>query len=165
MGALICAVTALVGITACSSDHAGPASIKTSDAYAAAIRWYLDNNPAAPATTVSGKGDPLVVYVAPESGKAIDSQAQASVVSDMAQMTDRVTVRFADVREDALDVEAPNLPVKGGGVLLIVGAVTEGPPPVDVEVRVYRSADDETTFTMRITASDDSFRATAVTGA
>ena len=167
LGALICAVSALLGVTACGSDPPGPVSITTSDAYSAAIRWYLDNNHVAtPATSVSGDGGkPLIVYVAPESGTAIDSQAQASVVAEMADMTDQVTVRFADVREDALDTEAPELPVKDAGVLLIVGAVTQGPPPVDVDVDVYRSVDDQTTFTMRITASGDTFRATAVTGA
>jgi hypothetical protein len=159
-------LSALVGVTACGSDDNGPISIKTSDAYSAAIRWYLDSVEATPPTTAAGDGSgPLIVYVAPESGKAIDSQAQASVVAEMADMTDRVTVRFADVRDDALDMEVPDLPVKDDGVLLIVGAVTEGPPPVDVDVAVYRNADDEHTFTMRITTAGDSFRATAVSGA
>ena len=166
VGALICAISAFLGITACGSDHKGPVSITTADAYSAAIRWYLDSNDAAPATSASGdNGDPLILYVAPDSGKAIDEQTQASVVSDLAAMTDRVTVRFADVRDDALDLEAPDVPVKDDGVLLIVGAVTEGPPPVDVDVAVYRNADDESTFTMRITTAGDSFRATAVSAA
>lgn len=166
LGGLICALSALVGVAACGIDDNGPVSIKASDAYSAAIRWYLDGVEAAPATTIIGDGaGPLIVYVAPESGKAIDSQAQASVVAEMADMTDRVTVRFADVRDDALDIELPDLPVKDNGVLLIVGAVAEGPPPVDVDVDVYRNADDQHTFTMRITTAGDSFRATAVSGA
>lgn len=170
LGGLICALGAVmsvvVGLAGCGSDDNGPVSIKTSDAYSAAIRWYLDSVEPTPSPTTTGGGSgPLIVYVAPESGKAIDSQAQASVVADMADMTDLVTVRFADVRDDALDTEMPDLPVKDDGVLLIVGTVTEGPPPVDVDVAVYRNADDEHTFTMRITTAGDSFRATAVSGA
>lgn len=152
----------LGSIAACSSDDDdGPMSIKTADAYAAAIRWYLASVETTPPPTTDPSG-PLIVYVAPATGKAIDSQAQASVVAEMADMTEQVTVRFADVRDDALDMELPDLPVKDDGVLLIVGAVTEGPPPVEVDVAVYHSVADEQAFTMRITTSGDSFRATAV---
>ena len=166
LGGLICALSALLAATGCGSDHHGPAAITTADAYSAAIRWYLDSADATPSTSTAGNGsDALIVYLAPASGKAIDSQVQASVVSDIADMKNRVTVRFADVRDDALDVETPDMPVKDHGVMLIVGTVTEGPPPVDVEVEVYRSVNDDSPITMRITASDDAFRATAVSGA
>ncbi len=165
-GGLICALSAVVGMTACGSEEGGPISIKASDAYSAAIRWYLDSvETTPPTTTPAGDSDPLIVYVVPGSGKAIDSQVQASVAAEMADMTDLVTVRFADVRDDALDMEVSGLPVKDNGVLLIVGVVAEGPPPVDVDVDVYRNAEDEHTFTMRITTAGDSFRATAVSGA
>lgn len=161
---MICAVSASLGATACSSESAAEPTVSTADAYSAAIRWYLDSvEPTGTAdTTDTTDSGPLIVYVAPESGKAINSQAQASVVREMSDMADVVTVRFADVRDDALQSDVESLPVKDDGVLLLVGDVPDERPPVDVQVVVYRDVDDTHIFVMRITTAGDSFRATEV---
>jgi hypothetical protein len=161
---VICAVSASLGATACSSDSTADPNVSTADAYSAAIRWYLDSIESTATTATTGTTDsgPLIVYVAPESGKAINSQAQASVVREMSDMSDIVTVRFADVRDDALQSGVETLPVKDDGVLLLVGDVPDETPPVDVHVAVYHDVDDTHTFVMQITASGDSFRATEV---
>jgi hypothetical protein len=158
---LLGTVSVVLAMSACTSDSIGTPSITTADAYSAAIRWYLDGIAVtAPASTTGSK--PVIVYVAPESGKAIGSQAQASVVRAMSDMTEVVTVRFADVRDDALDLESATKVVKDDGVLLLVGPVVEGPPPVDVDVTVYHDAGDDRAFSMRVTSSGGSFRATSV---
>ncbi|MCU1395067.1 MAG: hypothetical protein JWM34_3495 [Ilumatobacteraceae bacterium] len=163
-GGVLGPVAGAIGISllvpACSSDSAGAASVKTADAYSAAIRWYLGSVSATTPTT-AGSG-PLVVYVAPENGKAINSEAQASVVKDMSQMSDVVTVRFADIRDDALETNVEDMPVKNDGVLLLVGEVRESAPPVEVDVDVYRSAVDTHSFVMRVTGTSGSFEATQV---
>jgi hypothetical protein len=152
-----------LALGACSSDKPGVKPLKTADAYVAAIRWYLDENPQPTPTSDEPAPDPLIVYVAPDSGKAISSVAQANVVEDMADLKDVVTVRFADVRDDALDTDAENQPVKDGGVLLLVGEVQQGPPPVDVDVSVYRDANDEHDYVMKVVRSGDEFISSSVT--
>lgn len=161
---MVCAVSASLGATACSSDSVAEPTVSTADAYSAAIRWYLDSvEPTAPTgTATTTDSGPLIVYVAPESGKAINSQTQASVVREMSDIADFVTVRFADVRDDALQSDVETLPVKDDGVLLLVGDVPDKQPPVDVQVAVYHDMDDTHTFVMRITEAGESFRATEV---
>lgn len=160
-GALVWVIGASLAATSCTSDSPANSSISTAAAYSAAIRWYLDSiDTTATSNTISS--GPLIVYVAPESGKAINPQAQASVVKEMSDMSDIVTVRFADVRDDALQSDIDALPVKDDGVLLLVGEVPNHAAPVDVQVAVYHDSQDTHTFVMKIIASGDSFRATAV---
>ena len=98
-----------------------------------------------------------------ESGQAINSQVQASVVADLADRKDEVTVRFAYVRDDALDIDLEGQPVKDDGVLLLVGDVDERPPPVDLDIDVYRNIDDDVAYSMKIHRSGDEITATAQT--
>jgi len=62
-----------------------------------------------------------------------------------------------------LQSDVENLPVKDDAVLLVVSEVHEAAPPLDVAVDVYHSAEDIHSYRMTITASGDSFAATAVT--
>jgi len=148
-------------LAACSSGgEKSHTTVTAADAYNAAIRWYLGTVPA-PTGTADTK--PAVVYIAPESGKAINVGTQAAVAAEMADMKDVVVVRFADVRDDALDVDVDGKPVKDDGVLLLVGEIDEGQPPLDMNVGVYRNADDQALYSMTITRSGESFVATSVT--
>ena len=162
--AVACALVALgvLGVlAACGSDEPQqPADVSTADAYNAAIRWYLSTVPA-PTDTANSK--PTIVYVAPASGNVIDVQTQADVAAEMADMKDVVIVRFADLRDDALDLDVEGEPVKEDGVLLLVGEVAEGPPPVDFNVGVYHNAEQETLYSMRIIRSGETFAAATVT--
>jgi hypothetical protein len=72
-------------------------------------------------------------------------------------------VRFADVRDDALDVDVEGQPVKDGGVLLLVGEVDERPPPVDLNIDVYRNVDDDTAYTMKVHRTSGEITATVET--
>jgi hypothetical protein len=156
-------IGSMFGFGGCSSTPSGVGPIKQADAYAAAINWYIHSVPAPTPTTIGAASHPLIVYVVAESGKAIDSQVQASVIADMASRKNEVTVRFADVRDDALDVGLVNQPVKDNGALLLVGEVDEGLPPVRVAMSVYRNAADDQHYEMDIVRSGESVTATAQT--
>ena len=163
IGAFLAVVSVVLFLAACTSDSAGVKPLSTADAYTAAINWYVDSLPAPPPTTDGDTPGPVIVYVVSETGKPINSQVQASVVADLADRKDEVTVRFADVRDDALDVDVENQPVKDGGVLLLVGEVEERPPPVDLNIDVYRDIEDDVAYTMKIHRTSGEITATAQT--
>lgn len=158
---MIGAFVAVLSLAACTSEAAGVKPLSTADAYSAAINWYVDSLPAPPPTTGGDAPGPVIVYVVSESGKAINSQVQASVVANLADRKDEVTVRFADVRDDALEADVEGQPVKDDGVLLLVGEVEERPPPVDLALHVYRNIDDDIAYSMKIHRSGDEITATA----
>lgn len=163
-GGLLAALVIVSPLAACTSDEkpGGVAEVTEADAYNAAIRWYLGDVP----TPASTDAEPLIVYVAPASGSAIDEQAQADVAREMSGMDDVVVVRFADVRDDALDVDIEGEPVKDDGVLLLVSSVDAGPAPLVMTVGVYRNAADQRHYRMQIIGSGETgqtFAATAVT--
>ena len=155
----------LIGLLlgACGSDRDGVKRLKKADAYVAAINWYVDSLPAPPPTTDGGGPGPVVVYVVNEQGGAINSDVQASVVSQLAGRKDDVTVRFADVRDDALQLDVEDQPVKEDGVLLLVGDVDERPPPLEFDVDVYRNLNDEVAYTMKVSRNNSQVTATAQT--
>jgi len=163
ISASVVAIGIVLFLAACTSDSGGVKPLSTADAYSAAINWYVDSLPVPPPTTGGDTPGPVIVYVVSETGKAINSQVQASVVADLADRKDDVTVRFADVRDDALDVDVEGQPVKDGGVLLLVGEVEERPPPVDLDIDVYRNVDDDVAYTMKVHRSGDEVTATAQT--
>jgi hypothetical protein len=163
ISAFVLAVNLVVLLAACTSEAAGAKPLTKADAYAAAINWYVDSLPAPPPTTDGDTPGPVIVYVVSETGKAINSQVQASVVADLADRKDDVTVRFADVRDDALDVDVENQPVKDGGVLLLVGEVDERPPPVDLNIDVYRTVEDDVAYSMKIHRTSGEVTVTAQT--
>ena len=108
--------------------------------------------------------DAVTVYVAPADGNPIDGEGQAAVVAKLADMKDEVFVQFADVRDDAIDVDEENQPVKDDAVLLLVGPVEEAPPPVEVEIGVYHSVVDEKQYVMIVKkGGSEEFDVTAVT--
>jgi len=163
IGAFMFAISGTALLAACTSEAAGVKPLTKADAYTAAINWYVESLPAPPPTTDGDAPGPVIVYVVSESGQAINSQVQASVVADLADRKDEVTVRFADVRDDALDIDLEGQPVKDDGVLLLVGDVDERPPPVDLDIDVYRNIDDDVAYSMKIHRSGDEITATAQT--
>ncbi len=189
-------VSALLAVTACTlgdDDPEGPGAVSAADAYAAAIRWYVEmalvteptdaestenagntesagnteNTANTESTANTDQEDdvgPLVVYIAPASGIPIAASDQADVIAELADMSETATVVFADAGDDAIDLEVENQPVKDDGVLLVVGKVVEGPPPVEVSVEVYHNVDESESFEMRIVRSgSDGYTVTAVT--
>lgn len=152
--------------TACDSGGDNSQNVNAADAYVAAIRWYVDTipTPEPTQTTDSVDSGPTLVYIAPADGNPINASAQAAVVSALSDMTDSIEVRFADVRDDAIDLETDLEPVKEGGALLLVGKVQEGAPPVEVAIEVYLDLDHDDSFQMRIVrGGPDDYTVTAVT--
>ncbi len=136
----------LAALASCTSTATKGTVVSEADSYVAAIQWYIGTEP----ITVDTVNDPLVLYVAPSNGKAIDVEAQATVLSKLADVKDHLTIRFADGRDDAIDTKADGQPVKDSGVLLLVGRVTSGKPPVSVRLGVYRDAADSAFFEIKI---------------
>jgi hypothetical protein len=145
----------LVVLAACTSTPQRINTIRAATAYAAVVRWQIDQP--APVTTTAGKP---IVYIARAAGEHIDAGEQADVV---AAVKDVAVVRFADIRDEALDVDVDGRPVKDHGVLLLVGPVTESQPPVEVAVEVYRSSTDDESFVVRIDGAKAGFEVTAST--
>lgn len=177
-GGIVCALSSIVplqvavvagavlggaALSACASDDTGPASVTRADAYEAVIRWYMDEG-LVPATTDATADEPAVIYVAPATGNPIDASAQAEVIAAMSDMSDTVFVVFADNRDDAIDLELADEPVKADGTLLLVGQVDEGPPPVEVSVDVYHDVNTQQSFQMNVVrAGSGGHTVTAVT--
>ncbi len=162
-GGLIGALAVSIAVPACSSDS-GPAKVSAADAYVAAIRWYLEENPPLPPTTDGEQAKALTVYIAPADGNAIAVGEQADVVAALQDMQDEVVVNFVDVKDDAIQDEDEVKSVKNEGVLLLVGTVEEAPPPVEVQIGVYHDVDNEQDYVMRIVKKgSQDFDVTAVT--
>ena len=162
-GGLIGALVVMTAVPACSSDN-GPAKVSAADAYVAAIRWYLKENPPLPPTTDGEEAKALTVYIAPADGNPIAVGEQAEVVAELQDMQDEVVVNFVDVKDEAIQDEDETKPVKSDGVLLLVGTVEEAPPPVEVLIGVYHDADDHQDYVMRIVKKgSEEFDVTAVT--
>jgi hypothetical protein len=160
---LIGALAVMIAVPACSSDG-GPAKVSAADAYVAAIRWYLEENPPLPPTTDGQEAKALTVYIAPADGNAIAVGEQADVIAELQDMQDQVVVNFVDVKDDAIQDEDEIKPVKGDGVLLLVGTVVEAPPPVEVQIGVYHDVENELDYVMRIVKKGSAeFDVTAVT--
>lgn len=130
----------------CTDSPAEPQVVHSGQAYAAVVRWLVDRE--GPTDTAS---DELpIVYVAPVEGGVIGADDQVGVV---AEVHDVAVVRFADVADDALDLETDDRAVKEGGVLLIVGPVAEGASPIEVEVLEYHRIGDEQSWLCRVGGS------------
>jgi hypothetical protein len=80
-----------------------------------------------------------VVYVAPVGESDIDATVQAEVAREL---RDEADVRFADDRSEAVLEDEDGMPVRDEGTLIAIGEVPPEGDPVDVEVEVYRSAED-----------------------
>lgn len=77
-----------------------------------------------------------IVYVVAAEGSSFPVAVQADVA---ASLVDEVDLRFADDRVEALDEEAPNVPVVDDGTLLTVGEIPETGGLVEVAIERYRS--------------------------
>lgn len=150
-GGIVWALCSLLVLEACSSDGDVPRSVTAADAYVAVIRWYVAQAPQPPpSNTADSDPQPTHLYILSTEGNTIDAQDQATVVAELADISDSVMVVFADTRDEAVDLEVVGEPVKDQGALLLVGNVEEGQPPVDLSLQVYRSADDHWMVQMQI---------------
>ncbi len=126
------------------------------DALTALVRWYVvETEP-----VVDDAGDPVlpVIYMASESGETIAVGVQATVAE---RTTVDAVVRFADDRSEAVDDDLEGSPVKDDGVLMLVGEMPEPAPSVTFPVTLYRSADDEQTIGVDVSATETGVEVTA----
>jgi hypothetical protein len=151
-------ILAVVGLmaaaSACTSDGDEPAGLGTADAFTAIVGWQVAQS--GPPTT----GQPLpVVYIAADDGTTIDPSVQATVAGNTVDMA---KVRFADARDDAIDVDVEAKPVKDDGVLLIVDKFDpKGATDVPVGVAVYHDASNEQHLVLTVAAGDQGARVTS----
>jgi hypothetical protein len=145
-------ILAVVGLAAtlgaCASSSADePPTVGAGDAYTAIVNWQVGQF--GPPTT----GAPLpVIYVTAEDGQTIDPGVQAKVAN---KTVDVAKVRFADVRNDAIDADVEGEPVKDDGVLLIVDKFdTKGASSLPIGVTVYHDADDTRHLVLVVAATD-----------
>jgi hypothetical protein len=84
-----------------------------------------------------------VVYVVPVGESEIDATVQADVAAELRDLAD---VRFADERSEAVEEDEDGMPVRDDGTLVAIGEVPAEGEPIEVEVEVYRSAEDSSHF-------------------
>lgn len=143
----------LVAFASCSSDGGPDPDLRTARIYEAALRWALETGAYPP----PDDGHLIAVYVASSDGSSIATEAQLEVVNTM---RDEATLRFTDAQVDALDENLEGRPVKGDGVLVIVGLVADR-SPIDLEIEVYRNEVDDRSYVLRVAGSGDSWRVTS----
>ena len=164
--ALVAAVLPMcvVGTTACSDDGHEPAMVEPDEVYVAIIRWQLARQAGTTGdsslTTEVDAGLP-VVYVAAADGSEISAQVQARVA---AATVDDATIRFADSRDEVLDLNADDEPVNDDGVLLSVEQIEpDAARRRTTEVVVYRSLSDQQTWELTVDAAGDGAAVTSST--
>ena len=151
------AVALAVATPACSSDDGTqPGDVDQAGAYTAIVEWQAGEQE--PVETVDGTDELPVIYVAAADGETIDIGVQANVAE---QTVDVADVRFADDSSEAFDDGVDGAPVIDDGSLLLVGAMPEPAPTIEVEVLRYLAAETSTPFTLLISA-DDAPSSTAV---
>jgi hypothetical protein len=84
-----------------------------------------------------------VVYVVPIGESEIDATVQAEVAGELHDLAD---VRFADERSEAVEEDEDGMPVRDDGTLVGIGEVPPEGEPIDVEIEIYRSAEDSSHF-------------------
>ncbi len=136
MWGLAVATVAIVGAGAgCDSSDDTEVS-RDGHVYIATIREVLTEQPPPP------EPDELpVVFVVGIGEEDIAADVQAEVLR---ALDDDAVVRFADERAEAVAENEPDVPVIDAGVLLVVGEIAgdDDATEVDVEIEMYRTAQD-----------------------
>lgn len=153
----IAALLAL-GVAACDTDPPDALdNVMPADAYIAIVEWQVnDQEP-----VLDDNGDVVVpvVFVVAEDGTTIDVGVQAQVAE---ATTEWATVRFADQPSEAFNPDVDGEPVRDDGVMLLVGAIPDPAPAVEVSVTRYTSVDDSETLLVRLTATPGPANTSAV---
>ena len=146
--ALAAGLAMVVAGASCSSDDPSTAdTVENAAAVTALVNWAADEMP--PEIDDNGEVEQPIVYVATETGGALDAGLQASVVEATA---DEVTVRFADDRSEAVDDALDLLPVHDDGVMLVIGDLPAPARSLTIDVEWYRTLDDTSTLVVTIDA-------------
>jgi hypothetical protein len=159
---LIATALSAVLAPACSSDAEDPHSPsgRTALAYESAVRSIVAEQQSSPSATAvtTDPDDRPVVYVVAAEGELIEPDVQAEVAE---KLVDDIDVRFADARDEAVESDEPDEPVRSGGVLLVVGDLPEGTGSFDLVVERYVSAADREVVTMTFRPEGDAIVVTS----
>lgn len=146
----------MLPLVACASDD-GPPKVTPEGAYGAVVRWVVsDQLPARIDDT------PPIIYIVTEDGSAISAGTQAAVARDT---VDDATVRFADDRDDALEVDTDLQPVKDGGVLVTVTPIDQDEhfSVEHMQLSLYGDAEHTTDWELTVSATSDGVTVTEAT--
>lgn len=107
---------------------------------------------------VSADDELPVVYVVSVGESDIDAPVQAEVAGELREQAD---VRFADERSEAVEEDEEGMPVRDEGMLVAIGEVPAEGQPIDVEVEVYRSAEDSSHFVLTLVPESSQWAVTS----
>jgi hypothetical protein len=130
----------MLSLGSCGSE-ATPDTERDAEVYAAVIRALAAQAP--PDVTADDAPD-RVIFVGPlDEESPISLEVQAATVE---QFENAEIIRFVDHREEPIDSELPEAPVRDDGILILVGTVPGGSAP-SVDAELYVDRDDVTRFT------------------
>ena len=99
---------------------------------------------AADAGPLPGEDDNrLTIFVAPREDATIDADVQVGVVSELESWA---SVRFIDGLDEAIERDDPEEPVRDDGLLIGLGAVSDGEAAATLVADRYESVDSMTVF-------------------
>lgn len=146
LGVLVVVLLGASGLVACG-DEPSPGHSRDAAIYTSMIRWIVDNHP----PEMDDSGGMPTVYIEPL-GDGLPLQVQVEVID---LLTDEVTLRFTDRREEAVANDDDLRPVAPGSILVGLAPVPTGDPVV-VRGEVYRSVDEIDAYLMTVgTRADD----------
>lgn len=138
---------AAAGCGSGGNDSSGQGA-RTASIYATVIRKIAAERP-------RGRGEERTVFVDGVSGYQVPLQAQVKVVSELKNVE---RVRFIDDLTEAVDVSLAAEPVRGGGLLIVLGRVASAGDRVEVSADRYLRLDDVVRHTFMLEASGKAWR-------
>jgi hypothetical protein len=130
----------MVSLGSCGSE-ATPDTERNAEVYAAVIRALAAQ---APPDVTGNEERERVIFVGPlDEESPISLEVQAATLE---HFENAETIRFVDHREEAIDSELPEAPVRDDGMLILLGTVPDGAAP-SVDAELYLDRDDVTRFT------------------
>lgn len=138
-----------VGVASCADDPSnGNAKVTPAAAYVAIVEWQVGDQE--PVLDDDGEVVVPVVFLVADDGSTIDAGVQAEVAEATA---DWATVRFADQPSETFDPDFDSEPVRNDGVMLLIGAVPDAAPSIELDVVRHLAVDDAEAFLVEVTAT------------